>query len=347
MSKKRKIICIGVLILLPFVWSVSNPTASAGEWPKSLIYIGSRTGSGAYAAGVGISAMISKYTGVKTVPEPGGAAKNAILLHKKEVHLGNVQSDTCYEAVRGLESFKEFGKMNIRLMFTPSLSTPCAFTVRRDSGITLVTDLKGKKVMAINPASPAFTRSADMTLEAVGMGRKDITALQFTDFAEASQALQGGRISGFIHPYPAIGIAPALQEFNASVPARLIAAPWDKLEPLLPKYPYFSKAVLTAKDHGEITNDKDLITIGFKDLVVSRTDIPDDLVFEVMKAIFDHLNEIYAYHPVIKSWTDNPLSSPIVPFHPGAIKYYKEKGLWTNELENKQKKLLAEVGASR
>jgi TRAP transporter TAXI family solute receptor len=344
--KNRQIVCIVMLLLAGLAFG-SQTGSAAEDWPKSMIYVGSRAGSAAYAAGVGISALISKYVGVKTVPEAGAAAKNAVLLHKKEVHFSNVQSDTAYEAVRGLESFKELGKMNIRLMFTPSLTTPCAFIVRRDSGITSVRDLKGKKVMSVNPSSPAFTKSADMMLEAMGMSRKDITAIQFSGFAEAGPALQEGRISACIHPHPATGIGPFLQEFNASVPARLIAAPWDRLEPLLPKYPYFSKAVLSAKDYGDITNNKDLITIGFKDLVVCRGDLPENLVFEAMKAIFDHLEELYSYHPVTKSWTDDPLSPPIVPFHPGAIKYYKGKGLWTKELEDKQKKLLAEVSVSR
>ncbi len=344
--KTEKVLGICILLLIVLVFGTAKGIA-ADDWPKSMIYVGSRAGSAAYAAGVGISALISKYVGVKTVPEAGAAAKNAMLLHKKEVHFSNVQSDTCYEAVRGLEQFKEFGKMNIRLMFTPSLTTPCSFIVRRDSGINSVNDLKGKKVMCINPSSPAFTKSADMSFEAVGMTRKDVKAMQFSGFAEAGPALQENRISACIHPHPSTGVGPFLQEFNTSVPARLLAAPWEKLEPLLKKYPYFSKAVLSAKDYGEITNSKDLITIGFKDLVVCRGDLPESLVFESMKAIFEHLNELYTYHPVTKSWTDEPLSSPIVPFHAGAIKYYKEKKLWTKALEETQKRLLAEVGAMK
>ncbi len=344
--KNRQIVCM-ILVLLAGLAFGSQSVPAAEDWPKSMIYVGSRAGSGAYSAGVGIAALISKYVGVKTVPEAGSAAKNAMLLHKKEVHLSNVQSDTAYEAVRGLEQFKEFGKMNIRLMFTPSLTTPCAFIVRRDSGIIAVSDLKGKRVMCVNPSSPAFTKSADMMFEAEGMTRKDVRALQFSGFAEAGPALQEGRIAACIHPHPATGVGPFLQEFNTSTPARLIAAPWAKLEPLLAKYPYFSRAVLSAKDYGEITNNKDLITIGFKDLVVCRGDLPESLIYESMKAIFDHLSELYAFHPVAKSWTDDPLSSPIVPFHAGAIKYYKEKGLWTKDLDEKQKKLLAEVAPSK
>ena len=215
--------------------------------------------------------------------------------------------------------FKEFGKMNIRLMFSPNLATGFGFVIRRDSGINSVNDLKGKKVMAINSSSPSFTKSSDMMLEAAGMSRKDIIALQFSVFAEAEPALQGGRISAWIQPLTPTGIALFIKEFNASSPTRLIAAPWEKLEHFLPKYPYFFKAVLAAKDYGDITDNKYLITIGFKDLVVCRTDLSEGLVFEVMKAIFEHFGELYSYHPVAKAWTDNPLSSTMVPYHLGAI----------------------------
>jgi TRAP transporter TAXI family solute receptor len=335
-------------VMLFVIFTASTQAwAENPDWPKRMVYAGSRAGSGSYAVGVGISELITKHVGVRTVPEAGAAAKNAVLLHKKEVELGNVQSGTLYDAVRGTGLLSKFGKMNIRLMFSSSLTTPCAFIVRRDSGITSVTDLKGKKVMATNPSSPAFTRSADMMLEAMGMTREDIEDISFSSFSEASPALKDGRVSAAIHPQPSIGIAPFLQEFNASVPARLMAAPWEKLEALLGKYPYFSKAVLRAKYYGDITDNSDLMTIGFRDIVVCGTDLPEGLVYEIMKAIFGHLDKLYTYHPVAKPWTADPLAVSLAPYHPGAIKYYKEKGLWTKEMESKQKQLLAEVGVPR
>jgi len=336
--------CLSSLV----AWS-AVPQAWAGnaDFPKKMVYAGSRAGSGAYSVGVGISELISKYVGVKTVPEAGAAAKNAVLLHNKEVELANIQSDTLYDAVRGEGMLSKFGKMDIRVMFSPDLTTPCAFIVRRDSGIASVTDLKGKRVMATQPSSPAFGRSADMMFEAVGMSRKDIEDISFSSFAEASPALKDGRVVAVIHPEPSIGIAPFLQEFNASIPASLVVAPWDKLQALLPKYPYFSKAMLLAKYYGEITGNHDLTTIGFRDMVVCRADLPEGLVYEIMKAIFGHLPELYTYHPTAKSWTDNPLAAAQAPYHPGAIKYYRESGLWTDAMQDRQKELLAETGADK
>ena len=66
-----------------------------------------------------------------------------------------------------------------------------------------------------------------------------------------------------------------------------------------------------------------------------------------MKAVFGHLDELYKFHPAAKPFTDEPLVKPVIPFHPGAMVYYKKAGLWTDKLEATQQKLLKEVGATK
>jgi hypothetical protein len=126
-----------------------------------------------------------------------------------------------------------------------------------------------------------------------------------------------------------------------------VGVPENKLNAVLPKYPYFNKGVLTAKIYGEMVDNKDLVSAGVIDNIGCRGDLPEDLVYEVMKAIFDHVEELLPIHPVAKVWVANPLASAVFPYHAGAVKYYKERKLWTDELEQKQKGLLTEVGASR
>jgi TRAP-type uncharacterized transport system substrate-binding protein len=66
-----------------------------------------------------------------------------------------------------------------------------------------------------------------------------------------------------------------------------------------------------------------------------------------MKSIFDHVEELLPIHPVARVWVANPVASAVLPFHAGAVRYYKERKLWTDELEKKQKQLLLEAGASK
>jgi TRAP transporter TAXI family solute receptor len=85
---------------------------------------------------------------------------------------------------------------------------------------------------------------------------------------------------------------------------------------------------------------KDIVTIGIPQVVICRADVSEDVIYQVMKVIFDHQDELGTFHPEAKAFLENPLESTVIPYHPGVVKYFKEKGLWSANLENKQNKLL-------
>jgi TRAP transporter TAXI family solute receptor len=295
-----------------------------------------------------MSDLITKYVGIKTVPEAGSPGKNVILLHKKGAELALGDTNVSYLSARGLEDYKDYGKMNIRLLFTNSVPTPFAFLTRRDANIRSVTDLKGKKVMCIYTPNPTFTVGGNMLFEAVGMTRADVTPVSYSGHQEGDTALKERRIAAYIHVQTVTSIIPFIQELNTEVPLRIVGVPEEKLNAVLPKYPYFDKATLRAKIYGELIDNKDMVGAGLVDVMLSGGHLPEDLVYEVMKAIFNHVEELLPVHPIVKVWVENPLSmTPVVPYHAGAIKYYKEKKMWTESLEDKQKQLLLELGAQR
>ena len=78
---------------------------------------------------------------------------------------------------------------------------------------------------------------------------------------------------------------------------------------------------------------------------MARDDISDDLVYKVTKAILDNNDEFATYHKIAREWTaENSVQNIALPFHEGAIRYYKEKGLWNDELEAEQQELLKQGG---
>jgi hypothetical protein len=131
------------------------------------------------------------------------------------------------------------------------------------------------------------------------------------------------------------------------VPARLISSPKDKLAGVLTKYTYFRLDTLPAKVYGDLVDQKDLVSIGVAETFICQSGLSEDLVYRVMKVIFEHLPELTAFTPVTKTWTGDPLSTTVLPYHPGAIKYYKEKNLWTDSLEKKQRDQVAELAGSK
>lgn len=340
-----KVVSMAMVGLMFVLLTLSG--SKAQTLPKSIVILDGRSATSTFAFATGMAELISKSTGIKTIPVGSTYGKNIILLHKKEADFAFTMNDRAYFAVRGLEDYKEHGKMNVFLLFSSSVSAPFTFVTRRDANIRSVTDLKGKKVMCIYPGNPAFTKGAEVHFEAVGMNRTNVQAISFSGHEEGDMALKERRISGYIHPMTVTSVVPFLQELNLEVPIRLVSAPKAELEALLPKYPYFQKDTLPAKVYGDITDNKDLVSIGVPDIVICQAALADDLVYKVMKAIFEHLGELEAYTPISRVWTSNPLASTVLPYHPGAIKYYKEKRLWTDELENKQKHLSIEAGASK
>jgi len=333
-------------VLLVFA-TASWSYAQTADMPKSMVIVGPRAATSTFALATGIADMINRYIGIKTVPEAGTMGKNILLVHKKEVELAMTNNDRAYFGARGEEDYKSFGKLNFRLIFSASSSVPFCFVTRRDANIKSTVNLKGKKVMCIVPGNPAFTKGADIQFEAAGMSRKDVQAMSFSSHEEGDISLKERRISGYIHPITITSLSPFLQELNMEIPLRLVSSPKEKLDAVLRKYSYFREDTVPAKIYGDLVDQRDLISIGTPEVLICQTGLSEDLIYKVMKAIFEHLPELTLLTPIAKYWMGDPLASAVLPYHPGAIKYYKEKKLWTDDLEKKQKQLLAEVGISK
>lgn len=338
-----KVVCLAAVFSL--VLGVTLVSAQTPQnWPKTISIAGGSPGGGMHAVATGMASVLTKYLKIKTVAESGLFGKNLTLLAKGDVELGMAQADLTYDAGRGMGNYKQFGKNKLRLLFSGS-TPPAAFVVRVDSGIKTTQDLKGKRVMFTMPSNMTFTNCGEILLKAAGMTTKDIKDITFSGPKVAQEALQENKIDAFIVLFPSIGKTAWAEELNIAVPIRLIAGDPKTYPAVISKIPYAQETVLYAEYYGKMVDGKDLPTVGIPHNFLARTDLPDDFVYEVAKALFGHLDELYTFHHEAKPYLANPLKTAVLPFHPGAIKYYKEKGLWTAEMEKTQQRLLKEVGA--
>ena len=88
--------------------------------------------------------------------------------------------------------------------------------------------------------------------------------------------------------------------------------------------------------------DKETTVLG-KDITLACPEqLPDDVAYHITKALWENYQELAPIHPALKLWTPDRFASTraVVPYHPGSIKWYKEKGVWNKELEEHQKELL-------
>ena len=344
MNKIIRLICACALVVPLFTLTPTHALAKA--WPKAVIIAAGRPGGGVYNVATGMAVVISKYLKVKANAESGMFGKNLVLLHQEDVDFGMAQSDMVYETARGLGRYKRYGKMKLKLMFSGS-TPPAAFVVRADSGIKTVRDLRGKTVMAPMANNMTFTLCGDLILKSAGMTRKDLKDMKFAGPKEGREALAEGRVKAFICLLPSIGKTGWVEELNMSIPIRFIAGEEKAMAAIATDSPFARKAILYAKYFGEVVNNKDLVSLGMVHNFLCRPDLPDDFVYEVMKVFYDHLEELYTFHLEAKAYLGNPLQVTVLPYHPGAVKYYKEKGLWTSEKEKTQQKLLKELRVSQ
>jgi len=348
MKKDRMLVLLASVFVALSVAALGRPLDAGGaDRPKSVSLASAGEGTSQFAVHAGMTTLMTKYMGIRAVPEASSVGgKTLHLLHNGEVEIGCSTDHAAHDAVLGSGQFEKSGKLNFRLM-SAGAGFHLGLSTLRESGIRSVRDLKGKKVQATHPGNITFTKAMDLFLEAAGMTRADINELKFYGSRDIAPALKEGRSAASVTGLSLSAVPGWLQNLNLEVPVLVFAPPREEIAAVLPNYPYFREGVASAKVYGKRVDGEDLHTIGAGMSLYCRTDLPDDFVYEIMKAVFDHKDELKAFHKSADQWTDDLVGKPVAPFHPGAVRYYKEKGLWTTDLEKNQNRLLAEMGSSR
>jgi len=281
-----------------------------------------------YPTGGAISRMINnkrKDYGIRcTVESTAGSVFNVNAVMAGDLDFGIVQSDRQYQAVNGKAEWKEAGpQKELRAIFSihPEAVTLVA---AQDAGIKTLNDLKGKRVNIGNPGSGQRQNAID-ALTASGIDyEKDLHAEQ-VKASEAAGLLQDGRIDAFFytvgHPSGAIKEATAGNR-------KVTIIPITETKTLLNRYPYYAPAVIPIKFYPGAGNKKDVHTFGVKATFVTSSKVPDELVYAITKEVFENLDEFKKLHPAYEILTPaGMLQGLSAPLHPGAVKYYREKGL--------------------
>ena len=185
---------------------------------------------------------------------------------------------------------------------------PFTVVARANSGIATFDDLKGKRVNVGNPGSGQRS-TMEMLMAAKGWTMNDFALVSELKSAEQAQALCDDKIDAMVftvgHP------SGSIQEATTSCAARLIPVTGPEVDQLLAQNPYDVKSVIPGGMYPG--NDQDVETFGVKATLVTRADVPDDVVYEVTKAVFEHLDEFKKLHPAFAALQKRGDG------HPGAV----------------------------
>jgi TRAP transporter TAXI family solute receptor len=255
-----------------------------------------------------------------TAQTSGASAENVRLVNKKEVELALVQSDTLDFAFNATEAFKEPLKaMSAIAVLYPEV---VQVVVAAAGPIKSIADLKGKKVGVGAPGSGTEANFRQL-LDAYGMKKEDVNA-QYLSFSESAEAYKDKHIDAFI---VTAGIPNAgIMDVATQNEIRILNIPADVAAKLTQKYPFLAAVKVPANTYKGQTAE--VSTVAVNAVLIAGSSLKEAMVYNLTKALFENQAELASAHAKGKELNmKTAVTGVSIPFHPGAVKYYKEKGL--------------------
>lgn len=305
---------------------ILDTSAQAAE---KLVTIGTAGVTGVYyPAGGAICRLVNrgrKEHGVRcSVESTGGSINNLEMIRKGELELGVVQSDLLYHAYNGTEIFSDVGADKaLRILFFLH-AEPFTVVARKDAKINTFDDLKGKRVYMGAPGS-GMRATMEELMRRKGWTNKTFASVVDIKSNDITGALCGNKVDAIIysggHPNGAI------QQITTACETKLVEVTGAAIDKLIEEHPFYFKVMIPGGMYAG--NTKDVATFGVKAVLVSSDTLEDEAAYLITKAVFDNLDNFKTLHPVFASLDAKRMvrDSEIAPFHPGALKYFKEKHL--------------------
>ncbi|MBM9595879.1 TAXI family TRAP transporter solute-binding subunit [Roseitranquillus sediminis] len=310
-----------------FALAAAALAAGGATAQERFITIGTGGQTGVYyVVGQSICRLVNRETaqhGLRcTAPSTGGSIANINAIKAGDMDMGVAQSDWQYHAYNGSADYEGDAFEDLRAVFSVH---PEPFTVvaRADSEIETFEDLQGKRVNVGNPGS-GQRATMEIVLDAMGWSMDDFSLASELRPAEQSAALGDNRVDAIVytvgHPNGSI------QEATSTVDARLVDVNNDAIQQLIEENPYYASATIPGGMYAG--NDEDTETFGVKATFVTSAEVPDDVVYEVVSAVFDNFDRFKSLHPAFENLQPEDMVSEglSAPLHPGAERYYREQG---------------------
>lgn len=320
MSKSMKL--FGAALAL----TVSAGTVSAADQQFVTIGTGGVTGV-YYPTGGAICRLVNKNRndhGIRcSVESTGGSVYNARTIRSGELDFGVIQSDVQVKSINGTDQFSEDGPYDgLRSLFSVH-PEPMHLMARADAGIATTADLKGKKVNIANPGSGTRVL-AETLLKYEGISVDDFSLAAELKSSEQAAALCDGKIDATIW---AAGLPNgSSQEATSTCDVKIIPLAGAGIDKLLGENTAYAAATIPGGMYPG--NPDDLPSWGPKATIVTSADASEEVVYAVVKAVFENFDAFKRLHPAFGNLEESEMVSDglTAEIHPGALKYYQERG---------------------
>jgi TRAP transporter TAXI family solute receptor len=308
-------------------------TNKSNDLPRIAAIGTNPAGTGAHAIAASLAAIGSKATPISVRVQPyNGPNAWMPLLQNGELEFGIMNILDASMAMAGTGNYeKPFP--SVRVVSGGVFPFTAGILVRDKSDIKQFTDLKGKR-LAWDFGGHAINQTwVEAMLEASGMKPGDVVQVRVSNLNDGVRGVADGKVDASI---TGIGIA-LVEEVNATEPIRYLSLPnTDGAKGVLARYG------ASVVKQSQVTGVKgDTYVIGYPLHLVGSTKVSEKTVYTLVKAWWENIAELQTKHPLFKQWTKETqaITNYTVPYHSGAINFYKEMKLWTAKHEARQKEI--------
>ena len=342
MKSIRALFLVSILVLI----MMSSISSSA----KIITMVTDPMGSGTYAATSGVASVINKYNtvglNVKVQPSTGGIEIAGMLVTEEAemgVHNGMDAQNSWLTRGPSYQVYDEVAKVSpVRLLFGGPPTWSTAMT-HLQTGIKTGADLKGKKFVGEYSGAPRSSKQALAFLASWGLTKEDVIWMKVPGLADGYETLIEGTADaiGDAGPGPA-----AINELDAKRGALCLGINPEGVDAFKEYFPDDELGFAYIEPHALLTGVRGkILSLKFEDYFLANMNkISDEEAYNILEVLWDNIEEVRSLHVFLSRLiTPDLLLTTVnkVPYHPGAIKFYKEKGIWTQSLEERNNSLLA------
>jgi hypothetical protein len=332
---------------LPFVLAAALSLVAlpaAAQLPRQVTLATNPPGTTFYAVASGLAKVVSGHAGVQMVVQPyTGTSTMLPLLNTGEVDFGLVNAVDMGLSYRG-PAFKVGGRNpyphapNLRLVMRGS-PLMVGLLVRKDSAIKTIQDIKGKRVTGEYPAHLAVWYNMFGHLASAGLTWSDVKVVPVPAVNDGVDALVQGRADVSVHALNSAKV----KEADAAIGIRHVSDDCSpegerRLRAAVPGY--YGRWV---KGGSATAVVEDTCLVAYDTYLAAGKALPDAVVEAALKALWEHESELAPVHPMLREWTRDRAVGPdvTIPYHPGAIRFFRERGVWKPDMDQVQQKLLS------
>ncbi len=350
MSRLKRL--VHLLVTCVFILAVTASIAVAKQdnpkkdWPKQ-ITIGVTGGmmGGSYPILAGLGKMIESHLGIPVKITSIAGHDGTFMMRKGMMQIMMPTPASALEALKGIGPVKRLGPSPMRV-WLPGLVYGVEYLTFKKSGVKTLGDLKGKTI-CIGPSAVKVPEDiVRAQLASYGLSMKDCKVVKWDRPTEAYDGLKAGRFD--VIQMQGVSPTASTSELFLAYPGRvrLINIDSKHIEDLKKKFIWIVDEKVPAGTYKGM--DKAVHIPGVPAFLATSRDIPKSFIYALTKMVWDNFKEFSSFHPLCKRFkrTDIEKLVGVVPFHKGAIQYYREAGIWTKADDEKQAACLATLPKS-